>query len=117
MLLVVEGKYVLSSWPLNRFRIKEPAFCSSKVSTKLKAIRCVSRDTFYRYQEAVIDGGVDALFNRKRRTPDHKKRVDAAIETAVTSYAIEEAARGQVRVPNELLHLKRVAEHLSLVIL
>ncbi len=62
----------------------------------------VSRDTFYRYQEAVSDGGVDALFDSNRRTPNHKNRVDPAIETAVTAYAIEEPAHGQVRVSNQL---------------
>ena len=62
----------------------------------------VSRDTFYRYQEAVSDGGVEALFERSRRTPNYKNRVDTAIETAVTDYAIEFPAHGQVRVSNEL---------------
>ena len=29
-----------------------------------------SRDTFYRYQEAVEQGGVDALFDKSRRQPN-----------------------------------------------
>lgn len=62
----------------------------------------VSRDTFYRYQEAVNEGGVEGLFDRSRRTPNHKNRVDPAIETAVVDYATEEPAHGQVRVSNEL---------------
>ncbi len=62
----------------------------------------VSRDTFYRYKEAVNDGGVDALLDRSRRVPNTKNRVDPAIETAVLDYAVEEPAHGQVRVSNEL---------------
>ncbi|NLC24543.1 MAG: helix-turn-helix domain-containing protein, partial [Oxalobacter sp.] len=34
----------------------------------------VSRDTFYRYQELVEQGGVDALINQSRRVPNHKNR-------------------------------------------
>ena len=38
----------------------------------------VSRDTFYRYQELVKDGNVDALINKSRKVPNLKKnRVDA----------------------------------------
>lgn len=62
----------------------------------------VSRDTFYRYKEAVNDGGVDALFDRSRRVPNTKNRVDPMIEESVVAYAIEEPAHGQVRVSNEL---------------
>ena len=62
----------------------------------------VSRDTFYRYKEAVNDGGVEALLDRNRRVPNPKNRVDTAVESAVVAYAIEEPAHGQVRVSNEL---------------
>ena len=62
----------------------------------------LSRDTFYRYKSAVEDGGVDALFDRSRRKPNVKNRVDEAIEQAVVAYAIEQPAHGQVRVSNEL---------------
>ncbi len=62
----------------------------------------VSRDTFYRYKEAVSSGGVDALLEKNRRVPNHKNRVDSAIEEAVLAYAVEEPAHGQVRVSNEL---------------
>ena len=62
----------------------------------------VSRDTFYRYKEAVGDGGVESLFDRNRRVPNPKNRVDLNIETAVIQYAIDEPAHGQVRVSNEL---------------
>ena len=62
----------------------------------------VSRDTFYRYKEAVDQGGVEALIDKPRRTPNLKNRVDPAVETAVIEYAVEEPAHGQVRVSNEL---------------
>lgn len=62
----------------------------------------LSRDTFYRYKTAVEDGGVDALFDKSRRKPNLKNRVDEATEAAVVAYAIEEPAHGQVRASNEL---------------
>ena len=62
----------------------------------------VSRDTFYRYKEAVRDGGVEALLDQNRRVPNTKNRVDPAVEVAVTQYAIDQPAHGQVRVSNEL---------------
>ena len=62
----------------------------------------VSRDTFYRYKEAVEDGGVEALLDRSRRVPNRKNRVDPKIEEAVIAYATAEPAHGQVRVSNEL---------------
>ena len=62
----------------------------------------LSRDTFYRYKSAVEDGGVEALFDRTRRKPNLKNRVDEVIEDAVVAYALEQPAHGQVRVSNEL---------------
>ena len=62
----------------------------------------VSRDTFYRYQELVEEGGIENLINKSRRTPNPKNRVEEATENAVTEYAIEQPAHGQVRVSNEL---------------
>jgi transposase InsO family protein len=62
----------------------------------------VSRDTFYRYQELVAEGGVDALIDKSRRSPNLKNRVDETIENAVKSYAIEFPAHGQHRTSNEL---------------
>lgn len=62
----------------------------------------VSRDTFYRYQELVAEGGVDALINKSRRTPNLKNRVDEATEQAVIDHAIAEPAHGQQRTSNEL---------------
>ncbi len=62
----------------------------------------VSRDTFYRYKEAVDEGGVDALFDKNRRVPNPKNRVEVHVEEAVVKYATEQPAHGQVRVSNEL---------------
>jgi len=62
----------------------------------------LSRDTFYRYKEAVEDGGVEALFDRSRRTPNYKNRVEEATEKAVLAYAIDFPAHGQLRASNEL---------------
>ncbi|MES9885198.1 MAG: IS481 family transposase [Candidatus Sedimenticola sp. PURPLELP] len=62
----------------------------------------VSRDTFYRYKDAVEEGGVDALLEKPRRAPNIKNRVDPQVEGAVVLYATDEPAHGQVRVSNEL---------------
>ena len=42
-----------------------------------------SRDTFYRYREAVDSGGVEALLEKPRRKPNHKNRVNEVVEKAV----------------------------------
>lgn len=62
----------------------------------------VSRDTFYRYQELVEEGGIDNLVNKSRRTPNPKNRVDEATEKAVVEYALYQPAHGQHRTSNEL---------------
>ena len=62
----------------------------------------LSRDTFYRYQSAVEAGGVDALIDANRRKPNPKNRIEEASESAVTDFALEQPAFGQVRVSNEL---------------
>ncbi|MCL4146813.1 UNVERIFIED_CONTAM: hypothetical protein GTU68_021358 [Idotea baltica] len=61
-----------------------------------------SRDTFYRYKEAVDEGGVDALLEKTRRKPNLQNRVDPVVESAVLSHAIEQPAHGQARTSNEL---------------
>ena len=61
-----------------------------------------SRDTFYRYQTARDAGGVEALFAVSRRKSNLKNRVEEATETAVTTFAIDFPAHGQVRASNEL---------------
>lgn len=62
----------------------------------------MSRGRFYRYQNAVAEGGVEALFDANRRKPNHKNRIDETIKAAVVAYATEQPAHGQVRVSNEL---------------
>ena len=61
-----------------------------------------SRDTFYRYQTAMAEGGVEALLEASRKKPNLKNRVEEATEAAVVAYATEQPAHGQVRVSNEL---------------
>ncbi len=73
----------------------------SNVSRACKVMG-VSRDTFYRYRELVDDGGVDALIEKSRRSPNLKNRVEEAVEQAVMYYAIEFPAHGQHRTSNEL---------------
>ena len=60
----------------------------------------LSRDTFYRYRDAV-----EALLEKPRRVPNFKNRVDEETESAVVDYAVEYPAYGQVRVSNELRKL------------
>lgn len=61
-----------------------------------------SRDTFYRYKSAVEEGGVESLFDKSRRQPNLKNRVDEPTEQAILDYVIECPAHGQVRVSNEM---------------
>lgn len=61
-----------------------------------------SRDTFYRYKAAVDQGGVEALFEKSRRKPNLKNRVDEATELKVLATALEFPAFGQLRASNEL---------------
>lgn len=62
----------------------------------------LSRDTFYRYQAAHAEGGVEALFEANRRRPNLKNRVEESTEAAVIAYATEQPAHGQLRASNEL---------------
>ena len=61
-----------------------------------------SRDTFYRYQTAMAEGGVEALLDANRKKPNIRNRIERSIELAVKAYALEQPAFGQVRVSNEL---------------
>ena len=70
--------------------------------SKACKIMGVSRDTFYRYKEAADQGGVEALVNKSRRTPNLKNRVNSETEQAVINYALEQPAHGQHRTSNEL---------------
>lgn len=72
-----------------------------KVSKACK-IMGLPRDTFYRYQNAVEQGGIDALIDKSRPKPNQKNRVDKRTEATVIAYAIEQPAHGQARASNEL---------------
>ncbi len=62
----------------------------------------VSRDTFYRYQSARDEGGIEALFEKSKRQPNPKNRVEPQIEEAVKIFAHDFPAHGQVRASNDL---------------
>lgn len=62
----------------------------------------LSRDTFYRYRNAVDDGGMEALLETSRRKPNLANRVDEATEQAVVQSATDNPAWGQARTSNEL---------------
>lgn len=70
--------------------------------SKVCQVMGLSRDTFYRYKQAVDEGGVEALFERTRRKPNRANRVDETTEQAVIQSAIEYPAYGQARTSNEL---------------
>jgi len=73
----------------------------SNVSRACKVMG-VSGDTFYRYRDLVVDGGVDALIEKNRRNPNLKNRVEESVEQAVMAYAVDFPAHGQHRTSNEL---------------
>lgn len=50
----------------------------------------LSRDTFDRDQNAMADGGVEALFEAYRSKPNPKNRVDESTEASVIAYATEQ---------------------------
>ena len=51
--------------------------------SKACKIMGVSRDTFYRYQEANEKGGLEGLLEKSRKTPNLKNRTAPEIEQAV----------------------------------
>lgn len=70
--------------------------------SKACSVMGLSRQTFYRYQELVNEGGIENLIERTRKKPCLKNRVDEATEKAVIEMATEFPAYGQVRASNEL---------------
>ena len=70
--------------------------------SKACSIMGLSRQTFYRYQELVEEGGLDNLIEKSRKKPNLKNRVDETTENAVVEMAIENPAFGQHRASNEL---------------
>ena len=52
-----------------------------------------SRDTFYRYQAAVADGGVEALLDANRKKPNIRNRIEESIEFSVVAFALEQPPR------------------------
>ena len=62
--------------------------------SKACKVMSVSHYTFYRYQELVEDGGIDALINKSRRTANLKNRVDEATEQTVIAYAVDLLVHG-----------------------
>lgn len=71
--------------------------------SKACRIMGVSRDTFYRYKEAVESDGVEALIEASRRKPNPKNRIDATVEQSIIDYAVEQPAHGQVRASTILV--------------
>ena len=61
-----------------------------------------SRDTFYRVKKAYENGGMEALKEKSRRTPNIKNRVSDEVEQAVVALALEELAFGQKRAADTL---------------
>jgi transposase InsO family protein len=61
-----------------------------------------SRDSYYRIKELYETGGESALREISRRKPNHKNRVDPAIEEKVIEQTFFFPAYGQVRMSNEL---------------
>ncbi len=59
----------------------------------------VSRDTFYRYRDAVADGGVEALLDQSRRVPNHKNVLIKPLKMPLLSRLFK-TPHGQVRISN-----------------
>lgn len=63
--------------------------------SRARKVMDVARDTFYRYQELVAEGGIDA-FDKSRRSPNRKNRVDESIKRPVKAYTVEWPAHASI---------------------
>jgi len=71
-------------------------------ASKACQVMGLSRDTFYRYNQAVEEGGVELLLNKSRCKANPKNRVDEKKEYAVVTHTVDVPEYGQVSVSNEL---------------
>ena len=64
-----------------------------------RRVSCDFRDAFYRYKQAVDEGGVEALIEKSRRRPNLRNRTAPEIEEAIVALAVEDPAyeRGKLR--------------------
>jgi len=61
-----------------------------------------SRDSFYRFKKLYDEHGEDGLQEVSRKKPNYKNRIAKEVEDAVTAFAIDFPAYGQLRASNEL---------------
>lgn len=61
-----------------------------------------SRDSFYRFKKLYEEHGDEGLQEVSRKKPNLKNRIAKEVEDAVTSFAIDYPAYGQLRASNEL---------------
>jgi ACT domain-containing protein len=54
----------------------------------------LSRQTFYRYQELMNEGGIENLIDRTRRKPNLKNRVEDTVELKVIEFAMNLDSKG-----------------------